>query len=140
VHSFLAADQPSLGALERFAMAGALLGRWRVADAVDPQALLAAADALRAWVERSWAGAVWRREWPLAQRLASGAIVRGSADLVLETKQGCVLVDHKTSGDVEHWGQLRAYEDALRAAGHTVASSWIHAPALGRITRIAPRP
>ncbi len=138
IHRFFAADRAGLAAADRRQLAAALAATWGLAGAVSAERLVAAADALGAWVERRLPGAVWRREWPLAHRLPDGSVVRGAADLVLELPDGFVLVDHKafpgsTEQAVERAGgfagQLAAYAAAFAAAtGKRHRGSFIHLP------------
>ena len=128
-----------------------LLERWRVSGALSVDEILAAADAFRGWVERSWPGARWHREWPIQHRLASGTIVRGSIDVALESPAGWVIIDHKSfpgSADqagaraAEHAGQLRAYATAIEAAtGTENLETWVHMPVPGLVFRVeTPKP
>jgi hypothetical protein len=147
VHGFLAADQSDLGDDERREIAVGLLERWGVGDALRPDDLLRAGEALRRWVESRWAGAAWRREWPLLHRQTSGTIVRGNADLVLEHEGGFVIVDHKSfAGTVAEAvekaarfaGQLGAYAAAVGAAsGRPVVACFIHLPMSGLVVPVA---
>lgn len=146
LHGFLAADYPALSESQRKQIASGLLARWNVVSAVDVNAVLAAADALRAWVERNWPDARWHREWPLRMRMQTGSMLRGIADLVLETKAGYVVIDHKSfpgSRDkaVEkaacYAGQVLAYAGAIRiATGKPVIGSFIHLPVAGLIVAV----
>ena len=138
VHGFLAADRPAYSSEEREAMAEGLLQRWGVAGAVEAADLLVTSNRLATWIEASWPGAHWRREWPVEQKLENGTILRGTADLVLETESGFVLIDHKSfPGDrqqsearaVEYAGQLSAYAGAIESAsGKSLIGSYIHLP------------
>jgi len=109
-----------------------------VAGALDPQAVVDAADALYGWIEGRWPGATWKREWPLAHRLPDGSQVRGAADLVVNAGAGHVVIDHKAfAGPQERMierasaaaPQLAAYGAALAAAtGLPTLGLWIHLP------------
>lgn len=148
VHGFLAADRAGLDGAERLAIASGLLERWGVAESVEASEVLRAGDALRTWVEERWPGATWRREWPLARRLPAGTVVHGRADLVLETGDGLVLIDHKTfPGGVEQareraasfGGQLAAYAAALEAVtGRELAGAFIHLAVGGVVFPVVP--
>jgi ATP-dependent helicase/nuclease subunit A len=104
-------------------------------------------------VSRRFAGFVRRRfapervwvEHPVQQRLPNGQVVAGYADVLLETAQGWIVIDHKSSPRPRsEWsadaalysGQLAAYAGALRAAGRTVHSTWIHFPVTGGLIRV----
>jgi ATP-dependent helicase/nuclease subunit A len=148
VHAFLAADRPSLDRPTRVEMAAGLLARWDVGSALPPEALLAASDALRAWIDTRWPGATWHREVPLSARMPTGTILRGFADLVVESDAGFVLIDHKSfPGDLAaaaeraatYWGQLHAYADAIaRATGRSHLGSFVHLPISGAVVELLP--
>ena len=147
LHRFLAADRPELDSATRRELARSLLERWQVGFAVDPDALLRAADAFRVWVERRWPGAVWHREWPLLHRVANGTIVRGTSDLVLEHDGAHVVIDHKSfpggplqavERAVGFSAQLHAYAAAVAAAtGAPVGGCFIHLPVSGLVVPVA---
>lgn len=146
VHAFLAADHKELPGQLRLELAGECLARWGVAPALAAEDLLEASSAFQDWIEDRWPGALGSRELPLAQRLPSGTLRQGSADLVLRTDAGLVLVDHKTfpgSADearfkaLSHAGQLEAYVTALaQATGAPVLERWIHLPVSGLAMRL----
>ncbi len=146
VHGFLAADRSDLSEAERFETAAGLLSRWKIGAAMAPRALMRAGDALRKWVDGRWPGARWRREWPLSQRLPNGQLVRGICDLMLETPDGFVVIDHKSFPGNEqqavaraltHRHQVQAYADVLRSAtGQAFLGGWIHLPVVGIVVEV----
>ncbi len=95
VHGFIAADSPEYAASDRLKMAEGLLARWNVELALAPADLVEISDRLRRWAGAKWPRAKWHREWPVQQRLDAGSITNGVADLILETDEGIVIVDHK---------------------------------------------
>lgn len=136
IHAFFAGDQPSDTKDARAVMAEAQLQAFGVAECVPPADLARSAEALRAWIGQRWPEAVWRREWPLQWRMPDGSEVRGYADLVLETRGGLVVLDHKClncgydealAAAAGYHGQLSAYAEMLtRALGRPVIGRWIH--------------
>ena len=76
-------------------------------------------------------------------RLEQGTVLRGVSDLVLETDDGFVVIDHKSfPGSREQAietasgfaGQINAYADAIAAAtGRPVLARFIHMPVMGLI-------
>ncbi len=140
-HAFLAADRATESLDARAQLAAAHLDRHGLADAASPAALVQASDALRTTLKQRFPKAVWHREWPVAQLLDDGAQMRGVIDLLLETEDGFVVVDHKSfPGDVdaareragEYAGQLAAYSGAIEAAtGRPVLAQLIHFPLSG---------
>jgi len=143
VHGFLAADRQEADPSVRRALAADVLSRWGLPGVIEPDALLASSDSLSAWIERNWPGATWNREWPVMMRRDDGTVVSGIADLVLETEDGFVVIDHKTfPGNREqaverasgHAGQLAAYSTAIvLATGRTVTDMFIHLPVSGLV-------
>jgi len=146
VHGFLAADLRNINEAERLEIARGLLERWDVAEAVRAEDVLAAADAFWTLVDVKWPGAARHREWPVLLRLEGGSVLRGEADLVVETNDGFVVIDHKSfPGTLEDSlekaaksaGQLDAYARAIRAAtGRPVLATYIHLPVTGVLAEI----
>lgn len=146
VHGFLAADRVAYPVSDREEMAGELLERWGVAGAVEPAALVVASDRLAQWLADRWPEATLRREWPIAQRLEGGTVLRGTADLVVETGEELEVIDHKSfPGDretaiaraVEYAGQLAAYAEGLAAAKRKrVGATFIHLPVSGLVVLV----
>ena len=79
-------------------------------------------------------------------RLKSGRIVRGQVDLLIETAQGWVLIDHKAdprSAGVDdrlaqaHGPQLDAYAEAVLAAtSRPVLERWLFMPVAGQVVKL----
>lgn len=90
-----------------------------------------------------------RHEVPFKRRVDQ-QIITGSIDMLWQAEKGYVLIDFKTySGTTEtlldresdHYaglykGQLDAYRDALKAAGHRVLDTLLYYPVLGDIVRV----
>jgi ATP-dependent exoDNAse (exonuclease V) beta subunit len=148
LHAFFAADE-DLAATERQALAADRLRRFGVASkAVRPEVVILAADRLRAWAARRWSDARWLREWPVIRQLAEGTVLRGAVDIVLDTDQGLVIVDHKCVplGDdatnpakiaAGYGPQVGGYAEALAmATGRPIAGCFVHFPFAGVIVRM----
>jgi ATP-dependent exoDNAse (exonuclease V) beta subunit len=142
VHAFLAADVAG----DRAAMAADLLARHGAPDALAAAEVVTVADRLWGWLDATFAPSSLHREWPLTERLSTGTMVVGTADLVARTPAGYVVVDHKTfPGPLAdalarvpgYGGQLAAYARAIQAAtGEPVVSTWIHFPVLGHVVEL----
>lgn len=143
IHGFLAADRPEMEDSARRELADAILARWKVSDALTSESVLQASDNLRKWISANWPAATWHREWPVMMRLEIGTVLRGVSDLVLETDDGFVVIDHKSfPGSREQAvekasgfaGQINAYADAVAAAtGKPVLARFIHMPVTGLV-------
>ncbi len=144
IHRFLAADRESFDRTRRLAMAEALLQRWGV-TALSADHLLLASDRLRAFVAEHWPQAVWRREVPVQGRRGLQR-VSGRIDLLLDTTEGAVLIDHKSfPGRAEQWSekaagfapQLSLYAELVTAAtGRPVLARYIHMPIVGALVEL----
>jgi ATP-dependent helicase/nuclease subunit A len=140
-HAFFAADRLEFDHSYRINLATGIVRRWQVSGAIDPKHLVEASDNLRAWADRCYPNAIWRREWPVTQRLLEGTIVSGYSDLVLEAENRFAIVDHKAfpgnrkdAGEkaTEFSGQLKSYRDILKAQYHGAeVSCYIHYPIVG---------
>ena len=145
VHAFLAADREAWIDAERVAVARSLLERNGLAGNLIAEDVAATGVRLRSWLANLGATRL-HHEWPLAERLSSGTMVQGVADLVARTPKGFVLVDHKSFPGAldaalerlpQYAGQLAAYSSAVSAGtGERVASVWIHLPVLGAVVEV----
>ncbi|MCR9165147.1 MAG: UvrD-helicase domain-containing protein [bacterium] len=139
VHTFLAADRGDFDEPRRFQLAADILQRWEVAD-TPPVSLLEASDRLQGWLRQRWTAATLHREVPLSMVRGTGTLLSGIADLLVETPQGWVVVDHKThvgsQAELEAYavgvaGQLGAYAEVLAAMGRPVVVCMVHFPLSG---------
>jgi ATP-dependent exoDNAse (exonuclease V) beta subunit len=138
VHAFLAADVGGIAAGDRLELARRLLAGSDLEAVLAPDALVRAGDQLRGWADSHWPEAIWRREVPVTAAVSTphGARrVQGIIDLLLETSDGVVIVDHKSfpgaaslwaSKAVEFAPQLAVYAHVLQAAGKRVRGLFVH--------------
>jgi ATP-dependent helicase/nuclease subunit A len=151
VHAFLAADAPELVAGERGQIAQRLLSNAQLTGLVSVDALLAAGDRLRAFVKERWGEVSWHREVPIEALVDTAKGTRrvgGTVDLLLETSDGYVIVDHKTfpgTGEaalrkktLEFLTQLAAYAAALdQVRCAKVVGCWVHFPVSGAMVEVS---
>lgn len=57
--------------------------------------IAAAVAAFEAWLQTFQPTHI-RREWPVSALDAQGSVVISTADLIVETEQGCWIIDHKS--------------------------------------------
>lgn len=115
-----------------------LLQSHAVHEHVNASQVIAQQLALHAWIESCWPKAKAMAEYPVQQLLGSGQVLNGRIDLLLDTKDGWVLIDHKSNPAPEaqwerlaeeHAGQLDAYAQAIEAAsGRPVIAAWLFLP------------
>lgn len=147
LHSFFAADRQDYDKEQRLELACDVLARWGLTGKMDPGEMVVATDNLMAWISEKFSGAELDREWPMSRRLAEGSILTGFADLVIETKDGFAVVDHKSfpgrnSDAVEYArgfaGQLKVYaESVAKATNKKCLGSYIHLPIVGLMVSLA---
>jgi hypothetical protein len=147
IHGFLAADRPALLPDDRMSMAAAILKRFRVDANIEPSDVLEVASRLWRWIDARFTGARLHREWPVLSRTPAGTVMSGTADLVITTPTGIVVIDHRTFPGMDavaveramgYSGQLAAYSTAICAAtGTPPASTWIHFPVLGQVVEVS---
>ena len=84
-------------------------------------------------------------EVPLGHELSGGHAVRGFVDLLAETADGWLIIDHKSSPQrkstwrdeaLKHSGQLKAYRDVLAAAGRKSGACYIHFAVTGGLVEV----
>ena len=84
-------------------------------------------------------------EVPIVHALDDGRVVRGFIDVLAETRQGWLVIDHKSSPQpaskwpeeaLKHSGQLATYQAALEAAGRKVARCLVHFAVTGGLVEV----
>ncbi|MDX2436489.1 MAG: PD-(D/E)XK nuclease family protein, partial [Acidobacteriota bacterium] len=137
-------------AADRLGHAAAVLDAYGLSGELQPETCVAISDRLRAWQEENYPGAEFVTEVPLLGTVDTAAGPRtlmGYADLVLETSQGFVLVDHKcypAADDVHsreiamgYASQLLGYATLIEmATGREVVATLIHFPFAGKLVEV----
>lgn len=136
LHNILAAESIAPGRPDRHGMAAGVLARYGLGDVLDTGEVLAAAERFREKLEELFKPTRVLAEWPVAAVFENGQALSGLIDLLLDTRDGWVVIDHKSfPGERGQWarqaldygGQLGAYRRAIKiATGRPVASQWIH--------------
>jgi ATP-dependent exoDNAse (exonuclease V) beta subunit len=116
--------------------AARVLMDWGFEGVIEPVGALAVARRFIAWVQKTFAPIAWHVEYPMAHVLDTGQVVRGSIDVLLQTKEGWVIIDHKATQKprsmwqevaVSYSGQLAMYKTAVEAiSDRPVTETWIH--------------
>jgi ATP-dependent exoDNAse (exonuclease V) beta subunit len=150
LHAFLAADDDALDGQTRLELARRVATTHGFAAAA-PADLVRAADSLYEFARARWGPALWRREVPIELVLdplrPTEQTVRGVIDLLLETPEGDVILDHKTAELTEpRWPeaaalfgpQLALYAFALQRMGRTVRALAVHLVLAGGVVLLEP--
>jgi ATP-dependent helicase/nuclease subunit A len=124
----------------------ALLDGFGAGGALDARTVLAVAQRFERFVRAQFAVTRITVEYPIEHSLDDGRSVHGWIDVLLETPDGLVVIDHKSSPRprsewraeaLEHSGQLAAYRAALAACGERVVACGIHFPVSGGLLLVA---
>jgi len=124
-----------------------ILSVWRVAHAVDKTAVVAQLRAFFEWLQQRWPGSTIRVEVPVEANRPDGTRLRGRIDMLLDTPDGWVLIDHKSNPSgtrhddalaQEHGPQLAAYAQAIeQCTGRLVKERWLYLPVSGRALQLS---
>jgi len=119
---------------------GDFLLRAAAGDAFDRDRLAENLQGLFSWIKSRWPGARLFAESPLTAPLTDGRLLEGRIDLLIDTPQGLVLIDHKlgkTETPREWLPQIEAYARGLAiATGKRPLEAWINLPERGELVRI----
>lgn len=120
---------------------GDILTGFKVGDAVLASAVLGQIHAFHAWIKQRWPNYTPMAEAFATQRMENGQLLNGRIDLLLDTPEGYVLIDHKSAplamdkwdGLVEEYGgQLAAYVQAVeQLTNWKVVERWLFLPVAG---------
>ncbi len=148
-------DPAALGSALHAVIATTLLGQNATArvlqdHGMDKTISVAAANEstsrLLAAIQQRFKPIALHAEYPVHYTNDSGQLISGWIDLLVETAEGFVLIDHKASprarSDWEeialgYAGQLAAYAEGItRATGRPVVSRWIHFGVTGGLVEV----
>jgi ATP-dependent exoDNAse (exonuclease V) beta subunit len=149
VHGCLAASFTDAGTPINEVHIHRLLAAHQVDAYLDASDLLGQIQAFHGWIASRWPGCRPLAEVPLLTSLPNGQILNGRIDLLLETHDGFVLIDHKSSPvgsdqhgklALEYGGQLDAYaRNTTAVTGRPVLEQWLFLPVAGVGLRIESR-
>lgn len=127
------------------ALAARILENWGISGAISPMALATVADRLYNWIGNMWPDGKVSCEVPITLRNDEGQLLQGFIDMLIETPDGFVIIDHKTHpnpADAETYAascapQLHIYAEAVaKATGKSVLQTIIHLPSLSRCYKV----
>lgn len=146
-HAIVAWNCSNPGIINDERAIAAFIARQSSSVAFDAEALRVSLKALFSWIASKWPGSEVCAEYPISARLDNGQRVVGRMDLVIQTADGLVVMDHKLAGrddaDLQEqiaasWApQLSLYASAIaRASGKPPKETWINLPLEGRAVRV----
>lgn len=145
LHTYFASDRPAYDPQTRLQLAADILRRWSVSTLLEPEQVLQSSENLQNWVNRQYPEAAWNREYPLQLRNSEGSVISGFIDLLLETPDHLVIIDHKAfpgsrqeaqEKSKEYFGQLGAYAQCIRALHSKPVMTYLHFPILGDMVKV----
>lgn len=123
-----------------------VLLQFGVSGHIRPDALLTQLQAFRQWLNARWPGHRPMAEVPVYANMPNRQQLNGRIDLLLETVDGYVLIDHKSSPlSSDQWpqlaeryaGQLDAYAEAVaQATGKPVLERWLYLPVAAGVIKV----
>jgi hypothetical protein len=146
LHAVIAAELVNPDRPDAVKRASAILSSYGVDAFVAAEDAVAAGRRFRKAVAARFEPERILTEYPVIEARGDGRIVRGWIDVLLETQDGWVIIDHKSSPrprsewarEVEEYsGQLAAYADAVEHSGLPVAGMFIHFPISGGLVSAA---
>jgi ATP-dependent exoDNAse (exonuclease V) beta subunit len=147
LHRVIAAELVNPDRADATARAAAILRGFGAEAFVDADAAVDCARRFRAFVVERLKPLRLLCELPVVHALDNGQVLRGWIDALLETADGWVVIDHKSSPRpkrewaveaLSHSGQLACYRSMIAASGARLAPfSWVHFPVGGGMIRIA---
>jgi ATP-dependent exoDNAse (exonuclease V) beta subunit len=124
-----------------------ILAGFGVGDALSASEVKVQTAALHSWVRSRWPEGRVRAEVAVTCGNGDGQILQGWIDLLVETPEGFVVIDHKSSmGSASrlqeiaeaYSGQLDAYASAVEAAtAKKVLEKWLFLPVIGTAICVA---
>lgn len=116
-----------------------------VAGSIEPGKLIDQVRKFFEWCDKRYGNARMLAEHPVEMVMENGQWVVGQIDLLIDTPDGWVLIDHKASMKPEetypdlvmtYSGQLNMYNSALRAGQSIVREIWLYIPIQGKAIQL----
>jgi ATP-dependent helicase/nuclease subunit A len=115
-------------------------------DTISTESADECTDRLLTLIEKKFSPISYSAEYPIRYTTDTGQLVTGWIDLLLETEEGFVLIDHKASPRarsdwediaVGYSGQLKAYSDGIeKITNKPVIGRWIHFAVTGGLVQV----
>jgi len=121
------------------------LAEYELTEAITAQAALKCATNFIEKIQNRFKPKNWHVEQPINLINKEGQQSKGWIDLLLETDEGWIIIDHKSSPQsraewkenaLKYSGQLDLYAQALQKAGKTVAGCWVHFAVTGGVVSV----
>jgi ATP-dependent exoDNAse (exonuclease V) beta subunit len=147
IHAIFATEFINPDHAKRLEMLQRILHGYGLTDFLRGEDVLQMVDRLRTNLEHQFKPKQVLVEIPIETTNGMGQRIQGFIDLLLETNEGWVVVDHKSfPGKRSEWpakaasysGQLALYRDAVNKLGLPVATVWVHFAVGGGLIEVLP--
>ncbi|ANG62602.1 hypothetical protein A8C75_08975 [Marinobacterium aestuarii] len=145
IHNSIAADT-NAGESLTLDRVDEILVEWGVRDAIAPESAIEASRRLRRAICDRYQVVSWLVEYPVSYVTELGQEMTGFIDLLVETPEGWLIIDHKSSpARRSEWqgialgysGQLALYEQAIsELTFKPVLGCWIHFAITGGLVEV----
>ena len=145
LHAAIAAEFVNPGRDDAVDCAASLIRNVAGEEAMAPADAVDCTGRLRAVLKAQFGQHRTLVEHPVELVQNNGQVLHGWIDLLLETENGWIVIDHKSSPRprsewadeaLKYSGQLAAYASALRGAGLECAGCWVHFPVGGGLVEV----
>ncbi|NLB32522.1 MAG: hypothetical protein GX818_01965, partial [Tissierellia bacterium] len=121
-----------------------ILKNWGMDSFIDASEVLKAGNNFQKYLDERYENYKIFKEWPIFIRNEDKQVIQGWIDMLLETEEGYVLIDHKDypgSNPEEraklYTPQLSAYKEAVeKSTGKPVIEILIHMPVKGIVLKL----
>ena len=115
-----------------------ILSNWRMSYALNPDVLIETTKKLYDWINQEYPESKVSNEVPISYRDENNTLLQGFIDMLIETPNGFIIVDHKTgikdynAFAQQYAPQLAIYRKAVeQATGRGVLKTILHLPLMG---------
>ncbi|MFC1586213.1 UvrD-helicase domain-containing protein [Fibrobacterota bacterium] len=122
VHGYMAVNTSEMDDAGRVKIAVRILTAMKIQNSLKPADLVKQGNALSDYISKTWGHAGRHRELSLSVEI-NQVTINGYADLLLDTGDGLVIIDHKTMTGREDWLKSKALEFAPQLAAYSEAAS-----------------
>jgi len=146
LHQLIAAEAINPSRADAEDTARQLIDAWGLEGSLDGGEVVFYIRQFLKHLENQYKPARILAEYPVIHVLKNGQAVKGWVDLLVDTPNGWVIVDHKFTDKpkealeaeaLKYSGQLKAYIDAVEAATkRPVTECWVHFPTFGVMIRL----
>ena len=144
VHAYFAVDYERLLDEDHADITKIILKNWGIENSIDHIELMNAGQRLTDFMASHYEGYKAYKEWPISLRNDDGQVIQGWIDLLLDTPNGYVIIDHKDYPGTDAHERMRIYIPQLnmykkiieKATKRPVVDTLLHLPISGLILKL----